>query len=281
MNSGPNRLATTGPRLTIAKRAVLALLAQYFCLTTNDLAAILHGRIPTEPDRRGTRRSLSTLLSNGLVRRMPYFGEGHFHGGTTFAYGLTDRGARFMRESDGLFPYAKSLDEHSLRTLDHELEISRFHMALKWFCARHCLRLAWRQSALKHTVHPDALFSITNPGEPPERQTAYYFLEIERSKLGHYRNGEPQILTKLDAYFHYFDSDACAEEWGEAFRQFRVVIVQRSEERRANLLSVLATRYRHRMFWLTTEELYRQDIGGAIFQTPRDFDARGYGFLDK
>lgn len=29
------------------------------------------------------------------------------------------------------------------------------------------------------------------------------------------------------------------------------------------------------------EELYRQDIGGPIFETPRDFDARGYGFLDK
>src|SRR6185369_13370626 len=85
----------------------------------------------------------------------------------------------------------KTLDEHSVRTLDHELEITAFHIALHHLCARHGLRYTWQQTRLKHTVHPDALFIVTGPARP---ETEFrYFLEIERSKLGNYRNGEPQI----------------------------------------------------------------------------------------
>ena len=34
------------------------------------------------------------------------------------------------------------------------------------------------------------------------------------------------------------------------------------------------------MFWLTTELLYKEDIGAAIFRTPKDLDSRAYSFLD-
>jgi len=33
------------------------------------------------------------------------------------------------------------------------------------------------------------------------------------------------------------------------------------------------------MFWLTTEEAYRTDIGGAIFRTPKDDAPVSFSFL--
>jgi hypothetical protein len=169
----------------------------------------------------------------------------------------------------------KTLDEHSIRTLDHELEIASFHMALGALCTARGLRYAWRQTNLKHTVHPDALFYVADPAHPDK--AFCYFLEIERAKLGNYRNGEPQIYRKLKKYFAYFNSTGCEKEWG--FRQYRVVIVQQTDARREGLLTALRKNCSHRMFWQTTEAAYRNDIGGAIFKTPKDDAPVAFSFL--
>ncbi len=91
------------------------------------------------------------------------------------------------------------------------------------------------------------------------------------------KNGESKIMRNLARYYGYFNSDRCEKEWAN-FRKFRVIVVQRNSQRRANLLKALAPRYAHRMFWLTTEELYRRDIGGMIFLAPRDYDTNSYSF---
>jgi len=117
-------------------------------------------------------------------------------------------------------------------------------------------------------VTPEGPQAYCPPGrvaDPANPDKAFcYFLEIERSKFGNYRNGEPQIIRKLRKYYEYFDSTDCEREWG--FRQFRVIVVQRTEPRHEGLLNGGS----HRMFWLTTEASYRADIGGAIFKTPKD-----------
>jgi hypothetical protein len=172
---------------------------------------------------------------------------------------------------------AKTFDEHSQRTLDHELEISFFHISLKRFCAKNKLKLYWQQSDLKCTVSPDAMFGITDPAKPEGKNTLYYFLEMERAKIGHYRDGEPSIMRKLGKYYAYYGTDACEKEWSD-FRQFRVIVVQRTHERRENLLKQLNKELNHRMFWLTTEPEYKYGIGGDIFNTPRDWEKVGYGF---
>jgi hypothetical protein len=116
---------------------------------------------------------------------------------------------------------------------------------------------------------------VTRPAHP---ETEFrYFLEIERSKLGNYRNGEPQILRKLLAYLAYFNSTGCEKEWG--FRQYRVVVVQRTDARRDGLLTALRAKCSHRMFWLTTEAAFHSDIGGAIFKTPKDDAGETFSFL--
>ena len=252
-------------RLTAAKRRSLELLAEYFCLRTKDVAALLRGRNPTENDLRGTRRTLLLLYRAKLVNRLPYVELDRTVGGIGYVYGLSDKGVP-ARDS---YPWPKTFDEHSARTLDHELEISFFHIATKRLAESTGLQLYWQQSDLKRGIHPDALFALTDSRHPEQSSSWYFFLEIERSRVGNFRNGEPGIMRKLARYADYFDSDTCLKDWN--FRKFRVVVVQRTEARHENLLRALQNVCDRSIFWLTTEERYQADIRGRIFATPRDF----------
>ena len=262
-------------RITSAKREAIELLAEYFCLRTNDVARLIRSREPNENDKRSVRHTLGLLYKAGLVNRLPYLDFDRESGGVTYVYGLSDKGVKFV---ETIWPDAKTFDEHSQRTLDHELEISFFHIALKKFATKNKLKLYWQQSDLKCTVSPDSMFAITDPAKPEGKNTLYYFLEMERAKIGHYRDGEPSIMRKLGKYYTYYGSDACEKEWTD-FRQFRVIVVQRTHERRENLLKQLNKELNHRMFWLGTEASYKTDIGGEIFRTPKDWEKVGYSFL--
>lgn len=269
--------STQLPRPNPIKQRALELLAEFFCLRTNDAAALLRDRHITESDARSVRRTLSILHRDGFLYRAPHVDLVHERGGVAYVYGLSAKGVGHALRNGYSTLATKTLDEHSLRTLDHELEITSFHIALHRLCARHGLHYAWRQTDLKHTVHPDAVFYVADPATPAK--AFCYFLEIERSKLGNYRNGEPQIFRKLRAYYDYFNSTGCEKEWG--FRQYRLVVVQRTDARREGLLSVLREKLSHRMFWLTTEAAYRADIGGAIFMTPKDDAPVPFSFLTR
>jgi Replication-relaxation len=255
-------------RLTLAKRRTLELLAEYFCLRPKDIAKLLRNRDPNENDLRTARKTLQLLHQEKLVHRERYFELDSEYGNLSYVYGLSDKGRERTE-----YPEPKSFDEHAVRTLDHELEISFFHIALKAAATRHGLDLDWRQSNLKKGIHPDAYFSLAN-----EKGAYHFFLEIERQKIGNRKNGEPSIVRKIERYRNYFDTDQCEQDWD--FRKFRVVIVQRNDIRRRHLLKFLRERFPLRIFWLTTEPLYKQDIGGRIFSTPKDHDSAAYSFLD-
>src|ERR1019366_137931 len=70
----------------------------------------------------------------------------------------------------------KTFDEHSERTVDHELAITQFHISLKKELPKKYL-LTWYQSNIKRGIAPDAYFSITDL-EDPSKATYHYFLEI-------------------------------------------------------------------------------------------------------
>ena len=265
------------PRGNPTKQRILELLAEFFCLRTNDAAELLRDRTITESDARSVRRTLSILHRDGFLYRAPHVDVGHERGGVAYVYGLSAKGVGHALRNGYSTLATKTLDEHSLRTLDHELEITSFHVALHRLCSAKGLRYLWRQTDLKHTVHPDALFYVADPAN--SGKAFCYFLEIERSKLGNYRNGEPQILRKLRAFYNYFNSTGCEKEWG--FRQYRVAVVQRTDARREGLLAALREKCSHRMFWLTTEAAYRADIGGAIFMTPKDDAPVPFSFLTR
>ena len=66
-------------------------------------------------------------------------------------------------------------------------------------------------------------------------------------KFGNYRNGEPQIMRKLGTFGNYFNSTGCEREWG--FRQYRVVIIQRTDARREAAV-----------LWLSNEKVPAQNV---------------------
>jgi len=136
----------------------------------------------TEANQASMRRTLSLLDKQGLVHRERYIEPDRNFGGTTGVWGLTDKGvANGYDYFHGDYCYGlkpKTFDEHSVRTLDHELEISYFHIAVKNLPRR----LYWQQTDLKRSVHPDAYFALTDPALPEGKNTFHYFLEIEKGK---------------------------------------------------------------------------------------------------
>ena len=236
--------------MTRTKRAILQVLGQHFVLRSKDVAKLLRKREPTTNDIRTINRSLKLLDEAGFVHRLKYLDLAD--DGVGYACGLTDKG---VAEFGG-----KTFDEHSERTLDHELEISYFHMALQEFCDHRGLVLRWKQSDLKHGVNPDAYFSITDPTKD-SKNTNHFFLEVERAKIGNYKDGEPSIIRKLKGYYEYYNSEDCEKAWG--FKTYRLIVVLRNDERRANLLHAMQAELKHRMFWISIEGTL------ADFRTPK------------
>lgn len=116
-------------------------------------------------------------------------------------------------------------------------------------------------TGLKRGGNPDAYFSLTNP-QTEGKNTHHFFLEVERAKIGSYKDGEPSITRKLRRYYEYYNTAGCESDWG--FRTYRVVTVLRNDERRTNLLRAMDGEHNHRMFWLGVESIRTAD-----FRTPK------------
>lgn len=253
--------------MTRVKRSALEALADYFCLRIKDVA-LLTGKDPEDDNnRRSLQTTLSLLYRQGIVTRLPYFDTDKDVQSRSYVYGLTDASAKQYG--------GKTFDEHSLRTLDHELSISEFH--IEFMRAFPKLRIVWKQSNIKRGISPDAYFSVTDPSLPEGKNTMHYFLEIERAKIGNIVNGEPSIIRKLAHYYEYYNSDECQKDWG--FRQYHVIVVVRNSDKQYNLCERLAKDYAHRMFWIATEPAFKENIQGEIFRTPRDYPKVAYSFL--
>lgn len=235
------------------------LLADYYCITVEMLAELRGAN--HESGRRNIRAILQRLHRHGYLSRVDFIDTRMTRGRNT-AYGLSDSGVSWACQEGFSTLSTKTLDEHSSKTIEHELEITRFHIALKGLCHARGWELYWRQTCLKQTVHPDALFGIT-AGDT----THYWFLEIERAKLGNYKDGTPQILRKLPHYWAYYDTTDCEEEWG--FRHFRVITVVPSAERMNNLVDSMRMLCDKRTFWFATEGDCRNNVADAIFVNPR------------
>lgn len=224
------------------------------------------------------RRTISLLEREGLVAWRGLIPRMRRRGSPPLVYGLTYKGVLKVEDEGMSTPATKVFKPNSDNLLPHEYEISLFHLHVERACRERGFSLYWQQRDLKRTVNPDALFAITDPRQPEGENTLYYFLEVEKTKPGNFKNGESKIMRNLTKYYSYFNTDQCEKEWVN-FRKFRVTIITRNEERRRNLLKALSARHNHRMFWLTTEPSYREDIGGKIFLTPKDYGTESYSFI--
>jgi hypothetical protein len=233
----------------------------------------LYGTL-TEPNQASIRRTTSLLETEGLIAWRMVANHIRRTGNQPLIFGLTEKGISRVDDEGFITPATKVFKPNSDSLLPHEYEISEFHFQLKALCKRRGWQLYWQQVDLKCAVNPDAYFRITK--EHGER--FHFFLEIEKTKPGNFRDGESKIMRNLGKYYEYFDSDKCEREWAD-FRKFRVIVTLRNDERRGNLLKELEERYKNRMFWLTSEPAYKEDIGGEIFKTPKDYEKVGYAFL--
>ncbi|HET9409263.1 MAG TPA: replication-relaxation family protein [Candidatus Sulfotelmatobacter sp.] len=234
--------------LTDHRRTILELLVEYAYLSRRDFYYLIEDTSPSQDSHeRKVRRVLQSF--NGCVNRAPiidFSRSKHFLTYQTIFW-LTSRGLALAQEAGIDNGEGKANDEHSPRTLDHEYEITKFHLPLKTLARQNGYDLYWQQRDLKKTIFPDALFAL-GKGE----QEFYYFLEIEKSKAGKYIDGEPQILRKLSKYYSYYNSDLCEREW--KFRKFRVIVVVQTDARRKNLLNHLRESFNHPLFWISTAQ---------------------------
>lgn len=172
--------------------------------------------------------------------------------GVGYACGLTDKG---VAEYGG-----RTLDEHSRRTLDHELEITDYLIGVEEFCQHNGLLFQFTRPTITHGISPDAYFVITDP-KKETKHTLPFFYEKERAKLGGYEDGQPSVIAKLKRYYDYYNTAECEKTWG--FKTFRVIISQETADRRKNLLARMQDGLRHRMFLLTI----KNSVGDM--QTPK------------
>jgi len=239
---------------------VLHLIAEHKYLSVYDLANLIPV-INAKPDnhRRRFQFVLTRLWKNRVLNRKINVKDFEIAEGFVpfnWMYWLSDKGAKMLQ--------ARTNTEKSPYSLPHEQDISRAHLAFSKLEGR---ELYWRQDDLKHTIHPDALIGLSNPNLPEDESTTYFFLEIERSKQGHYREGKSGLIMKLLRFQNYRKTTKCVQEWG--FDNFYVLLVLKNEERRQNLLSKLRTILPYRTYMLTTQDLVN-NINGKIWLSPKD-----------
>lgn len=269
-----DRNETAGARavLTDLRREALGALAEYHYLTTSDFYRVLG--IENAHAERGVRRMLMLLHRARLVERSRYAIDNPDD--PFLRYQFCYRLSRAGREAIGRGEVAY---EKSPASLAHELGITSFHASLvRALPPTH--KLFWRQTDLKRTVNPDALLALTDTTRSREHSTYYYFLEVERSRQGHYRNGESGLLAKLRRYCEYRRTERCRTEW-KHFSDFRVLVILANRERQENLLRVLRARLANGIIWTTTANDVVRNLTGAVFRAPPDFEHAAHSLISE
>jgi hypothetical protein len=193
---------------------------------------------------RAVQAHYQLLIKAQLVYAKSYESESYEKGALPKAYGLTDSGVSIAFKEGFATDSTKTFKGHALSTIEHELMISKFHLELAKLSEHKGWDLRWRQRDLdKNKVRPDGLFQINRNN---------FFLEIERARLGNYKDGRPGVIRKLDAYWKYYDSTGCEKDF--TFLKFRVVTVMRTPARVQTLINLLnAEGLDKATFWVSSE----------------------------
>ena len=192
---------------------------------------LLRHHVITESDARSVRRTLFILHRDGFLYRVSHLDSGHERGGAGYVYGLSAKGVSHALRNGYSTSATKTLDEHSVRTLDHELEITEFHIALHRRCSANISGICGgrRTSSTPSIRTPSSTSPIR---QIPARPSAISWRSNARnSAITGRRTADPSQAP--ERIYNYFNSTDCEKEWG--FRQYRVVVVQRTDARREGL----------------------------------------------
>jgi len=242
-----------------------------FQYLTNAQVAQLTGRKESR-----MRERLRNLYLAGILNRVTSAAETSvpYLSPQPYFYFLDTKGGELAYEL-GYLPAPRGTESKSRLMIAHDLEITKFHIALhnalqgqpyEWKQWRGELKDILTIDGESHALIPDAYFSFQNK---------CFFLEIVKSKESEYQNGESNIERKFTTYLAY--RKAFAERY--MCEDFRVIWVFPTKERVARILSKLETPFPYRKFWLTDEESYERNIKGKIFWTPKDFRDTTYGLF--
>jgi hypothetical protein len=268
----------TRRRLTYNRKTILRLLAEHPYLTTKQFYGLLKDHIRFRGTYESYERNIRAILRNatkaGYVKRdylapVPPADDPlrlEYRPDRPFCYRLTGKGKAIVG-----IPGRRNV-EKSPASLAHEAEITAYHIALESFITDDAL--FWKQSDIKRTMNPDALFAIKKDGHG-----YWFFLEVEKSRQGNQRGGKSGLERKCERYDKYRGSAECRKDY-HYFSDFRLVIVFANAERQTNFLAKTSMSLPYRWIWTTSAADYRKDAGGRIYRTPQDFTTTAYSLLE-
>ncbi len=175
------------------------------------------------------------------------------------------------------------ISSKSRMIVNHDLEITKFHMALEnatmpeksppggfvaeWRQWRDDLRDKVDTPDGGKAIIPDAFFVLN---------CSAYFLEIVKSYESEYVGGKSNIEQKLALYLAYKNGFINKYDMPD----FRVLWVLPTIKRVQMLLGKVEDEFPVRKFWFTDEASYKRDITGKIWWTPKDYSTRAYSLFE-
>jgi hypothetical protein len=212
---------------------------------------LLDAETPTR--QRAVRRMLTLARRAGLVTAEMLFAyRARARRGfpvATFVYYLAPRGAR----ATGTLGSRNA--PRSPFSLAHDVLVTECHLALAASVAREPhFKLHWIQTKIRQTVNPDALFGLQDTRLPPGRSTHWFFLELERSRQGHYREGISSLVRKLRQYDVYRRSASLRQDW-PFIGDFRVAVVVQNDVRLRGLIATFPE-YPRKSWWVCTQTTF-------------------------
>src|SRR5450759_2645039 len=133
-------------RLTEPRKHVLRLLAEYSYLATEDFYRLIANHSPSaDSHERKLRRLLHDFAKLGYLRSFALLDLKHSGRLPCYQniYWFSSKGLELAQDEGLENGEGKANDDHSPRTLNHEYEITKFHLGLKIFASSRGLDLYW------------------------------------------------------------------------------------------------------------------------------------------
>jgi len=273
------------------RREIIEKLDTYIYLTLGQCLRVIdkRGVGKRETWERAMRRALRLTEQAGSITHGQVYEEGKNRrsGFATrrFVYYLTEQGAQQLAhlrtEATDAGIRVATAPHYQRRpvSLLHEIGITDFHITLAQAIrdVQH-LRLHWIQRDTRRGTNPDAIFGIENTAMPRDRSTHWFFLEIELSRAGNWRNGESQKLRKAKRYDEYRRSHELTRDW-TFIGDMRVIFHEETTERMVNVLKRFAPNLPYRFLWVTSKELITgKGVMSSVFYSPADYSDMSHSF---
>jgi hypothetical protein len=234
---------------------ILRIVAKYQFVTVEQVSGQLKRHISP------VRRRMMQLYQSSHLNRLQ---EDKF---APLVYFLAEKGAN-RAAGYGFLPAPQWIDAKAPTHLAHDLEITRFHLALeKSFYDKGHILHSWEQwrGDLRDIVDPkgeidlipDARFRIDDEDDS--------LLEVVKSYESGYASRESSLVKKLKAY----------KQLGIK----RVYVTMPTQQRVARFLVKIEDDISTSQFWFTDEKSYQTNILGKIWWTPKDFRDRTYSIF--